>query len=145
MSADANAPLFPTQQWLDGFKQALNSSESFRSAAKTWNDDALYVIEADPAVGFHKPLAFYMKWKDGEVITAKVLEQFDDVKAVFWVGGQYSAWAHVHHSKMEAGIAFLTGKFRFRGPFAKAALNIHGEVLMLKTAYEVPTRFLSQS
>lgn len=137
----AEAPLFPTQEWLNLFRKTLNESTKFRSAAKNWNDDALYIIDADPSVSFAKPMAFYMKWKDGEVIQADVLEKFDDVKAVFKVSGAYSAWSDVHRSRMEAGIAFLTGKFRFQGPFAKAAANIVGEVLMLETAYETPTRF----
>lgn len=139
------APKFATQEWLESFRQALNNSADFRSAAKSWNDDALYVIESDPTVNFPEPVGFYMKWKDGEVIKANVLSDPTGVTAVFQVNGTYSAWKQVYASRMEAGVAFLTGKFKFRGPFAKAALNIHGEVLMLQTAFTVPTEFLNDT
>jgi putative sterol carrier protein len=134
---------FATQKWLDAFRQTLNQSSMFRRTAASWNDDSMFVIDSDPACGWTKPIAFYMKWRDGEVVQAEIVEDVNR-SAVFRVTGMYSAWAHVWHSRMEAGIAFLTGKFKFRGPFAKAAKNIAGEVIMLKTAYEIPTEFLAK-
>jgi putative sterol carrier protein len=139
---EAKSPIpFATQPWLDQFRQTLNDSSTFRKSASSWNDDSLFVIDVDQACGWSKPVAFYMKWKDGEIVEAKLVEDTTQT-AVFRVTGIYSAWAQVYHSKMEAGIAFLTGKFKFRGPFAKAARNIAGEVIMLRTAYQIPTRFL---
>jgi putative sterol carrier protein len=134
---------FATQPWLNHFRDTLNSSSAFRRSASSWNDDSLFVIDADPTCGWGSPVGFYMRWKAGEIVTADVVEDTSQ-PAVFRVTGAYSAWAQVYHSKMEAGIAFLTGKFKFRGPFAKAARNIAGEVIMLKTAYTIPTRFLGQ-
>ncbi len=133
--------LFPTVEWLDHFRGRLHANERFREASVHWNDDALYVIEADPAAGWERDCAFYMRWQSGVIIRADVVEEPSRYRAVFKVSGPYSAWAHVHRDRMDAGIAFLTGKFRFEGPFAKAAKNIKGEVLMLQQAYEIPSLF----
>ena len=140
MTTNSDSMQFATQAWLDHFRTTLNDSPSFRKAAANWCDDSIFVIDEDPACGWTKPVAFYMKWNKGELVEARVTQDTQR-SAVFRVTGAYSSWAHVYHSKMEAGIAFLTGKFKFRGPFAKAAKNIHGEVLMLQTAYTIPTSF----
>jgi putative sterol carrier protein len=134
---------FATQEWLDHFRQILNNSPDFRRAAVQWNDDALYLIEPAPAVGFHAPVGYYMKWKNGELIEAEAITNPSNRKAVYIVKANYLAWSEAHQARLDVGVAFLTGKFRFQGPFAKAAANLPGEVLMLEIAYDVPTRFLS--
>ena len=128
---------FATQQWLDAFRETLNTSQRFRKNAASWNDDAMYIIDTDTACGWDRPVAFYMKWKNGEVVIADVIDDVDR-SAVFRVTGSYSSWAQAYHSRMDAGVAFLTGRFRFRGPFAKAARHIAGETIMIETAFEVP-------
>jgi putative sterol carrier protein len=140
MTSDVAPIEFATQPWLDQFSKVLNTSPSFRKAASKWSDDSLFVVETDPAYGWTEPRAFYMKWNHGEIVHAVVTEEVNRA-AVYRVTGTYSAWAHVYHNKMAAGIAFLTGKFKFRAPFVKAARNLHGQVLMLQTVYTIPTTF----
>jgi len=134
---------FATQEWLDHYRELLNNSTDFRKIAGHWNDDALYVIEDEPETDFRSPIGYYMKWKDGEMVEARLIDNPSNMKAGYVVQAAYSAWAQAHQSRMDVGVALLTGKFRFRGPFAKAAANLAGEVLMLETAYDVPTRFLT--
>ena len=133
---------FGTQAWLDRFQQELNAWPEYRAAAKHWNDDACYVIDPDPDVGFEEPVGYYMRWVKGEVVEARAVSSPDDVRAVFRLRGAYSDWAEVHRSRLDGAVALLVGKFKFEGPFAKAAANVVGETMMLKKACELATGFL---
>ena|ERR1700722_7944660 len=136
---------FATQEWLDQFRGQLSSSSEYLSATSHWNDDALYVIDADPDIGFPEPVGYYIKWKSGEIVEAKAVANPPPDSAVFVVRARYSIWEEAYRTKADVGVALLTGKFQFQGPFAKAAANVVGEVMMLETAYTIPTRFLSSS
>jgi putative sterol carrier protein len=133
---------FATQEWLDRFRGHLNSSAEYLSATTHWNDDALYVIDADPDIGFAEPVGYYIKWQSGAIVEAKAVANPSPDIAVFVVRARYSIWEEAYRTKTDVGVALLTGKFQFQGPFAKAAANVVGEVMMLETAYTIPTRFL---
>lgn len=133
---------FATQQWLDRFVEVLEGSAAFRMATAGWNDDSLFIVDVDPDAGWETPVGFYMKWKRGKLVEAVVTEDVTR-RAVFRVTAKYGDWAHGYHSRMDAAVAFLTGKFTFKGPFAKAALNVAGETMMVQHAFDVPSVFLS--
>jgi putative sterol carrier protein len=133
---------FATQEWLDHFRAYLETSTDYRSITTHWNDDALYVIDADESVGFREPLAYYIKWRSGAIVEAQVVVNPPDDGATFVVRAKYSSWEEAHRTRADAGVALLLGKFQFQGPFAKAAANVAGEVMMLEMAYDIPTRFL---
>ena len=133
---------FGTQAWLDHFRDRLTASAEFAAVTSHWQDDLLYIVDVDPQVGFDSPVSYYMKWNDGRLVEAQVLPP-GTRRAKFTVSAKYSAWEEVHRTRMEAGVAFLTGKFNFEGPFLEAAANIAGEAMMLNLAFDVPTRFLA--
>lgn len=138
-----NPLTFATQEWLDHFRGRLVDSAEFGAVTSHWEDDAKYVIEAEPEIGFPESIAYYMKWQGGKLVQAESRPAVTTGEAKFNVSAKYTAWEEVYRTRMEPGVALLTGKFTFEGPFLAAATNVAGEAMMLRMAFDVPTRFLA--
>ena len=66
-----NPLTFATQEWLDHFRGRLVDSAEFGAVTSHWEDDAKYVIEAEPEIGFPESIAYYMKWQGGKLVQAE--------------------------------------------------------------------------
>src|SRR6266508_492101 len=52
------AAIFPSEEWLNGLQEKLNSDSRYREVAKNWEGDLLFFIE--PEGNLDKRLSFYL-------------------------------------------------------------------------------------
>ena len=48
--------MFPSEEWLAGFRDLINASAEYREAAATWEGDIAFVFEAEPDRGVPEDL-----------------------------------------------------------------------------------------
>jgi len=93
---------FPSKEWLIKYQEALNgeAGKAWQEAAKDWEGDFLFVIEADDKL--EKNLTFYIDLWHGECRRVEFIE--DPAKAPqteFQYRGKYSNWVDLIHGKID--------------------------------------------
>jgi len=49
---------FPSEEWIKLYMEQLNANKSYEEAAKTWEGDFLFVVQADSEL--KEPVTMYM-------------------------------------------------------------------------------------
>ena len=127
---------FPSQEWADGFRGALNENASYREAAQAWEGDILFLVRSgDPAEatpGIHLSLAH------GSCSAATFHPDARTVASEFVYEGTPENWRKLLAGQVDPVKAILDGTFRIRGNLAKAMRFTRAAKELVETAAKVP-------
>lgn len=133
---------FPSQEWVQALKEAINNNEAYRSAAKTWEGDFYFVIEPDEATTLTSPVTLYMDLWHGECRDAYVVEDPSSHKAPeFIITAPYSVWKQVITGKMDPIQALMTRKLKLKGNLMKIMRAVKAANELVRSTTMVPTEF----
>ncbi|MHB8084675.1 MAG: SCP2 sterol-binding domain-containing protein [Dehalococcoidia bacterium] len=108
---------YATQEWCDLFKEALNKNTSWSEAAKTWEGDFYFVIEAGGAI--NKTRYMYVDLWHGVCRAAEMVTDFSKYKPEFVLQGPYPIWKRVSTKQLDSTQAIITKQFKLTGNMAK--------------------------
>ena len=104
-----------SDQWAAAYKDEINGSDAYRSAAKGWKWTVGLVVEAEPAKNWPETKGLYKDLFDGTAREIKVVSG-DEAKACdFAITGTYTRWKEVSTGKLDATRGMLQGKLRLKG------------------------------
>ena len=128
---------FPSQEWADAFRAAVNENAAYRESARAWEGDILFLVRsADPsaaAPGVHLALAH------GECSAATFHADGSTVASEFVYEGSPENWKKILSGQLDPVKAILDGTFRIKGNLAKAMRFTRAAKELVETASKVPT------
>ena len=146
MSCDATPLLkvlsmarFPSEDWANLFMEQLNANKNYEDAAKTWEGDFLFVIQADAEL--KDPSTMYMDLWHGKCRSAALVKPGEDKKAAYIYSGPYGNWKKLINKQIDPIQGLLTGKFKLKGDMAKVLRAVRAAKELVETASKVPTEF----
>jgi putative sterol carrier protein len=128
---------FPSQEWADAFRAAINRNEAYRAAAQAWEGDILFLERgadtAAAAPGIHLALAH------GECSAATFHADARSVSSEFVYEGTPENWQKLLAGQVDPVKAILDGTFRIKGNLAKAMRFTRAAKELVETAAKVPS------
>jgi putative sterol carrier protein len=128
---------FPSNEWADAYREALNAEPEYAEAARAWEGDILLLVRADAAApngeGVHLDL-FH-----GTCRGATFVPDPRALTSEFVYEGSRSDWARLLRHELDPVTAILDGTFRIRGNLAKAMRFTRAAKVMVETASKIPT------
>jgi putative sterol carrier protein len=131
---------FPSAEWVEKFKDAVNSSKSYAESAKTWEGDFLFGIKADGAL--KRDFFIYMDLYHGECRQAHVIEDPTSVKTEFVYSGMYSNWLKLINKEIDPIKGLMTGKFKLTGNMAKVMRYVRAAKELVNCTTMVEAEYL---
>jgi len=132
-------PKFFTQEWIDEFVKAVNSSEEYANAAKDWEGDFLFVVEPDE--GLEKPMYAYIDLYHGKARKGYVVEDPSKVRAAFEFRGKLSSWKKLLAGEIDPIKGLVTRKFELKGNMAMVMRYAKAAKLLVECTKQVETEF----
>ena len=129
--------LFGTQEWVELYIEKLNSNEAYEEAAKTWEGDFVFVIEADGNLDHE--VRFYMDLWHGKCREGYALEEGQEKDAEYIFSGPWSNFEKLIDGELDPLKGLEKGKFKLKGKMAKvmravkAAKQLVATILMVDT------------
>jgi putative sterol carrier protein len=127
---------FPSAEWADAFRAALNASAEYRDAAAAWEGEILFRIapsgEDAPAPGIHLALAH------GECTSATFHADARELPSEFVYEGSRENWRRLLKGEIDPVRSILNGTFRMRGNLLKASRFTRAAKALVETAATVP-------
>ena len=108
---------FATDAWVKRLSEACNKSVVYREAAKNWEGDIYFIVEAEGQL--EKNVYMYLDLYHGQCRQAFVPEDHTTLNPEFWISGSVSAWKEVTEKNMDPLKALLTRKLSLRGNISK--------------------------
>lgn len=102
-------------EWAQAFKDEINRSQVYRSAAKGWKWTVGLVVEAEPDKRFPDPKGVVLDLFDGQARDVRVGTAEEAQACDFVITGTYSRWKQVALKELDATRGMLQGKLKLKG------------------------------
>jgi putative sterol carrier protein len=115
------AALYPSQEWCDEWKKAINTSQAINELGKQWgvgfNGNMLFEIQPDG--GLETTTNVFMAAAAGECLECRIIDDPSTVDYGFYVKGYYSDFKEVVKGRKDFIAGVVTGVFKLEGPMLK--------------------------
>ena len=119
------AVLYPSNEWCEEWKKAINKSSRCAEKGKAWGVDfnGSFVFELHPSGGLQKTTYVYMDSKAGKCLDSRVINDPSEVDAGFICPGSYEEYKKVVKGETDFIEGLLRGFFTLKGDMAKMMRN----------------------
>jgi putative sterol carrier protein len=136
--------VFPSAQWADGLKQAINANDNFKQRGKQWSQGPLaLVVEANAAAGLEREMAIWLDLEAGACREASYLEANQArERAAFVIEADYQLWKEILQGTTDPNKALMQWKLKLtKGPLPTVIKQVPAFRELMASAARVPTRF----
>jgi putative sterol carrier protein len=131
---------FPSEEWIELFKDSVNANAAYEDAAKTWEGDFLFIIQPDSAL--REQAVFYVDLWHGKCREVALLKSSESKETAFIYEGPYGNWVRLINREIDPIQGLLTGKFKLKGDMLKVLRAVRAAKELVETASRVPTEFI---
>lgn len=129
--------LFPSAEWVEAFKDALNASEAYKVSGAKWEGDFYFVISAGK--GIPEPVKFYLDLWHGECREAYIVDGDDDKNPEFVIEGTIDTYKQVFDKKLDPIRALVSRKLKLKGNLGKIMRSVKATLDLVNAAASVDT------
>ncbi len=135
------AAIFPSEEWLAGLEQKLNSDMRYREVAKNWEGDLMFLIE--PEGNLKERLTFYLDLWHG---TCRRVEYKPSAESypnpTFTLTASYNNITSILTGKLNPMTAMMTSRLKVKGSMGYMMRNVPTVLDFVRVAQEVTTEIL---
>lgn len=117
--------LYPSQEWCDEWKKAINSDEAVAKTGKNWgvdfNGNWLFVVT--PGGGLDETVYVYLEAAAGKCSEARMLDDPSMVDPGYVVTGSYADFKPVVRGENDFLATVVKGGFKLKGDMSKVMRN----------------------
>ena len=120
------AVLYPSQEWCDEWKNAINSNKACREKGENWGVefDGTFLFEIAADEGLQETRYIYFDGKGGTCHQARIVPGPQELQVGFHVRGPYSIYKKVVKGEMHFIESLVRGKIRrLSGDFGNIMRN----------------------
>ena len=136
---------FPSQEWTEAYKDAVNENPEYAVAGKDWTHGAVaLVVRADPSIGIDKDMAMLLDVHQGNCRSTTYAEA-DRVRqeAAFVVEASYDLWREVIEGGLDPTKGMMQGKLKLtKGHLPTMIRYVQSSKQLVASAVKVSTEFL---
>jgi putative sterol carrier protein len=131
---------FFTQEWCDLYGDAINNNKSYEEAAKTWEGDFYFIMEAG---GLVKETAYtYIDLYHGKCRKIEVVADSSKYKPEFTMSAPYSVWKRIATKELDPIKAMISLQARLSGNMVKIMRYVKAANELTVSTTKVPTEWV---
>jgi len=117
--------LYPSQEWCEEWKNALNNDPAVAETGKNWGVgfNGNWIFQIEPGGGLEKTVYVYLEASAGKCTDAQILADPSSKDPGFFVIGSYSDFKPVVKGEKDFIEGVVKGIFKLKGDMAKIMRN----------------------
>ena len=117
--------LYPSQEWCDDWKTAMNNDEAVAETGKKWGVDfnGNWLFEVTPGAGLEKTVFVYLEAAAGKCSDARMIDDPSTVDPGYFVTGSYEAFKPVVKGEKDFFAAVVKGNLKLKGDMTTIMRN----------------------
>lgn len=137
------AHAFPSVDWTNAYKDAINASEGYKKAGKTWTHGAVaMVILAEPSVGIADDVGMLLDVAEGHCRSCKLITGVEAEAAPFVIKASYAQWKKVLQKEVDPTKALMQGQLKLtKGHMPTMVKYVGASKELVEATALVPTKF----
>ena len=136
--------LFPSDAWLELYREHINASPEYREAAATWEGDIAFVFEAEPDRDVPEDLWAVLDLWHGECRGSRMVSPEEGERCQYVIRAPYSRWKDVLHGDLDPVKGMMQGKLKVQGDLATIVRYVRSANELVHLTGQVPTEFLDE-
>jgi putative sterol carrier protein len=134
--------LFPSKEWLQAFKDKLNTDKDYARIARKWEGDFVFQIDADGPL--KETWYFYLDLWHGTCREAFIAgeEQLKDLDPAYTLIAPYGNFIRVLAGTLDPMQAMITRKLKVKGSMAYMMRNVPTVMDFVRCAKEIDSEIL---
>jgi putative sterol carrier protein len=129
---------FPSEEWVKALMEELNRSPAYEEAAKTWEGDFYFIVDASAG----QPAAIlYMDLWHGKCRDAFVAKDESAKSPVFRITASIANWKKVITKQLDPIQGMMTGALKLKGNMAMIMKSVKAAKELVEACTRVPTEF----
>ena len=130
---------FPSNEWAEEYAKQLNASEAYERAAKDWEGDFIFTVEADDTLA--ETAYLFVGLYHGKCTDTALVASEDEREAQFIIRASAANWRKVIEGKLDPIPAMMTRKLKLKGDMMKVMRYPKAAKEMVNCVSRVPTDF----
>ena len=126
---------FPSDEWVEIFKEKLNTDTQYAEIAKNWEGDVFLTVE--PGESLEKQIVIYLDLWHGKCREAYIMENGLEQEAAFMLSGVYEDFLRILNGEMHPMQAMLTRKLSVKGNMGLLMRNVPTVLDFVRCAQEI--------
>ena len=132
------AAVFPSEEWLQGLEERLNTDSRYNQIAKNWEGDLFFFIEPDG--NLKERLTFYLDLWHGTCRRVEYKPAADSYpNPAFTLSATYGNITAILTGKLNPMTAMMTSKLKVKGSMGYMMRNVPTVLDFVRVAQEVTT------
>lgn len=133
--------IFPSEEWLKGLDERINSDEKYADIAKNWEGDLIFVIE--PEGNLKEQITFYLDLWHGSCRKAVYNPQLDDYpNPTFTLTATYGNITAILSGTLNPMTAMMTSKLKVKGSMGYMMRNVPTVLDFVRVVQEATTEMM---
>ena len=133
-------PQFPSHEWIIALCEELNKSEAYADAAKNWEGDFYFVVEAGGPI--KEQAMLYMDLWHGKCREAHGVTDPSEKSPAFVMSAGYDSWVKVINAQLDPIQGLMTRKLKLKGNQVMIMKNVKAAQELVKCCSLVPTEWV---
>lgn len=129
--------LFPSDEWIKAAMAAVNNSDTYKEAAKSWEGDLVFVVTAIPDE--RKVVELYMDLWHGACRAA--FEVTEPMDSEFVITAPLPVWRNVLEGKLDPIRGLVSRKLKMKGNMMKVMKAPRAAVELVNSCATVDTEW----
>jgi putative sterol carrier protein len=137
--------VFPSDEWVVAFHNAINESPEYREGGKPWTYGVTaLVVKAQPEIGLGGDFAMWLDLHEGVCRESHHCTVEEAQTAPFCITGEYARWKQVIHKELDPVKGMMQGKLKLKGNLQIIVKNVKAAQALVVCATRVPSTFLDE-
>ncbi len=117
--------LYPSQEWCDDWKTAMNNDKAVADTGRKWGMDfnGNWLFKVTPGAGLEKTVYVYLAAAAGKCTEAKMIDDPSTVDPGYVVTGSYADFKPVVKGEKDFLAGVVKGSFKLRGDMTRIVRN----------------------
>lgn len=132
-------PVFPSNEWLQAFKETVNRSEAYARAAKNWEGDFYFIVT--PEGELRQPLYLYVDLWHGACREACLVEHPEEKQPAYRLKASPRVWKRIITKELDPIKGIMTRQLQLEGDMMQVMRNVKAAQELVNCVAQVPTEF----
>jgi putative sterol carrier protein len=138
--------LYPSQEWCEKWKDALNNDPAVAETGKNWGVDfkGSLLFEVTPGSGLDKTHYVYLDAKEGKCLESRMMDDPGSLAPGFYVTGSYGDFKLVVKGEKDFIEMVVRGALKLKGDMSKIMRNAKFVRAVANSISSFPNEYLGE-
>jgi putative sterol carrier protein len=136
--------VFPSDEWVALFVDAVNGSEAYKRAAADWEGDISFVFGAEPDHHHPKDVWAWLDLWHGACRGGRVVDPEEGASARYIIRAPYTRWKDVLRGELDPVKGMMQGKLKVQGDLPTIVRYVAAANELVHLTTTVPTEYLDE-